>query len=89
MQLIRWPSPQELGRRYDDWLRLALIYAIVAEECYQFGWFQELERMVRRMTTEPDGVVDMTEFVQIFYNGLAMFNFELYCIVRECLAMRF
>lgn len=87
MTLVRWPAPQELGNRYEDWLRLAWVYAIVADQCSHLDWFEDLEAMVMRMATEVDGILDMTEFVQIFYNALAYADFELYRIVRDCLLM--
>ena len=89
MTLVHWPTPQELGDRYEDWLRLAWVYAIVAFECSHVEWFADLEAMAMRMATEVDGVLDMVEFVQLFYNALAYTDFELYRIVRECIMISF
>ena len=89
MTLIHWPTSQELGRRYDEWLKLALVYSIVGKTCAHLSWFMELEGMVFRMCTAADAVVDMVEFVYLFYNGLSYFDFEVYLIVRRCLQIQF
>jgi hypothetical protein len=78
----RWPSREEVEAEGGTFAQHMLLYLIVAEFCHEEEWFDELEGVAARLATSPDGIMYLLDFAQIFYARLAVYNWQVYRIVR-------
>lgn len=83
MVLERWPTNEDLGPYYDVWLKMGVAWVLVTMFCEDEAWYLDLERMAIRYSTSMDGIRDMTAFFEIFYHGLAMYDWQIHRIVRD------
>jgi hypothetical protein len=84
MILEHWPTREELGDfYYGVWLKKAIAWVLVTEFCQDEEWYLELERIVKRASTSRDGIRDMVSFMEVFYEGLVFFDFQIHLIVRD------
>lgn len=84
MVLQLYPTEETVGYYYFVWEKMAKVYLILVSLFENYEWFKDLEAHSFRMCKQADGVYDMTAFMEIFWNGLAYNNFEVYMIVRPC-----
>jgi hypothetical protein len=83
-----WPRPGDLSEHYyDTWLKMAIAWVLVTETCQFESWYMDLESISTRFAVGSDGVMDMVAFFEVFYHGLAYCDFEVYCIVRDCMGL--
>ena len=85
MMLIRQPYPDELGGYFNTWCRMAVLYVIVSEYFEEEWWFQDLEIAAMRGATDVDGILNLQDFVEMFWVGLPHVQWEVYMIVRDAL----
>lgn len=87
MVLERWPSREDLGPYYDIWLKMGIAWVLVTTFYEEEEWYLELERVAKRYSTSSDGIRDMVSFFEIFYHGLAMYDWQLHRLVRETMRL--
>jgi hypothetical protein len=85
MILEMWPTQEELGDYYIIWLKQAVAWVIVTEFCQNEPWYLDLERMAKRRSTQRDGIRDMVAFFEVFYHGIAMYDWRVHCIIRNAM----
>lgn len=83
MILNRYPTEEELGRRYfAQWLSMAAFYVTMAHLFENEEWFEQLEGICYLGAMSADGIMDVQFFVEMFYVGVGSYDFELHRIVR-------
>jgi hypothetical protein len=86
MTLIREPTREELGGAYfNTWCRMAVLYVIVAEYFEEWDWFIEMEERCMRAAIAADGVIELRDFVELFWAELPNAQWEVYTIVRNAM----
>ena len=83
MTTLLCPTPLQLGGYYNTWIRMYCNYVIISEFFEGEWWFQRLEHVALQQSTRYNDAVDMLMFIEIFWYGLPLFNFDVYMIVRE------
>jgi hypothetical protein len=76
MDLHHWPSEEELGPYYQNFLGYCISWAVAEEFFGGERWFSELEEVAWRGATHLDGVVDMCSFFETFHFGIPYMNWE-------------
>lgn len=81
--LLLYPHAQDLGDYLPQFLYMVECFDLSYILCSHLSWFRELVRSCRLEATGPDMVVDVQAFIEAFYAGLAVADWEFYVVVRS------
>lgn len=77
LRMFRYPSLEELGDYTEQFLTMCGFYLTAQILFGDTRWFRLLEQQCMHEATEIDLVIEVQQFIELFWMAMHGFNFEL------------